>query len=179
MLDPPARVAVIGIGNVLTGDDAIGPSVVRTFEAQWTVPEAVQVLDAGTPGLDLTAYIAGLEGVIFVDAVKAQGVPGTLRTLDRAELLRPSPALTLSPHQPGVREALLTAEFMGVTPARVRLIGVVPGVMDQGIGLSPAVHAALPAAVAAVAQTLLEWGLVPQVKEPPAVPDLWWEEPAR
>jgi hydrogenase maturation protease len=173
-----ARVAVIGIGNVLTGDDAIGPTVVRTFEAQWTVPEAVEVLDAGTPGLDLTAYIADLEGVIFVDAVKAAGAPGTLRILDKDELLRPSPMLTLSPHQPGVREALLTAEFMGVTPARVRLIGVVPGVLDQGIGLSPAVRAALPAAIAAVVQTLLEWGLAPIAKEQPVSPDVWWEKPA-
>ena len=45
-----AKIAVIGIGNVLAGDDAVGPHVVRVLEAHYELPDGVQVIDAGTPG---------------------------------------------------------------------------------------------------------------------------------
>lgn len=146
-----ARVAVIGIGNVLTGDDAVGPHVVRVVEARYALPPDVQVIDAGTPGYDLTAFLVGLDAAILVDAVKARAAPGELRVFEKADLLSRKPVLAVSPHEPGVREALLNADFMGVAPPVVRLVGVVPARTETGIGLSPAVRAAIPAAVERVA----------------------------
>jgi hydrogenase maturation protease len=169
------RVAIIGIGNVLAGDDAIGPHVVRTVEARYEVPEGVQVIDAGTPGYDLTAFLAGMDAVVLVDAVKAKGTAGEVRTYGKAELLEKRPVLALSPHEPGVREALLNADFMGVTPASVRLVGVIPGQVETGIGLSGPVRAAVPVAVARVASELAALGLVLRKRTPPREPDLWWE----
>jgi hydrogenase maturation protease len=170
-----ARVAVIGIGNVLTGDDAVGPHVVRALEARYELPEDVQVIDAGTPGYDLTAFLVGLDAALLVDAVKAKGAPGELRVYDKAELLARKPVLAVSPHEPGVREALLNAEFMGVSPPVVRLVGVVPAATETGIGLSPAVRAAVPVAVARVAAELASLGVALRERVPPGAPDLWWE----
>jgi hydrogenase maturation protease len=171
-----ARVAVIGIGNVLTGDDAVGPTVLKLLEAAYEVPEDVLVLDAGTPGLDLTAFLADLEGVVLVDAVKARGAaPGELRVYGKDELLAKAPLLATSPHEPGVREALLNADFMGVAPPVARLVGVVPASVETGIGLSPAVRAALPAALARVRDELAALGVALRARTPPLAPDLWWE----
>jgi hydrogenase maturation protease len=173
----PPRMAVIGIGNVLTGDDAVGPHVVRVFEARYEVPADVQVMDAGTPGYDLTAFVAGLEALVLVDAVKAKAAPGTLRVYDKEELLKKAPLMAMSPHEPGVREALLNAEFMGVSPGVVKLVGVVPASVATGIGLSAEVRAAIPAAVAQVAKELLAVGVAVTERVPPVEPDLWWEKP--
>ncbi len=165
-----ARVAIIGIGNVLTGDDAVGPHVVRVVEARYALPEDVQVIDAGTPGYDLTAFLVGLDAALLVDAVKAKGAPGELRVYDKAELVTRKPVPALSPHEPGVREALLNADFMGVTPPVVRLVGVIPARTDTGIGLSPEVRAAIPGAVERVAAELrARGGGVPQ-RGPPRAP---------
>jgi hydrogenase maturation protease len=172
------RFAVIGIGNVLTGDDAVGPTVVRMLEAAFEAPSDVLLLDAGTPGLDLTAYLAGLEGVILVDAVRAQGAPGELRLYGLDELLARAPPLATSPHEPGVREALLHAQFMGVAPRTVRLVGVIPASVETGVALSPPVRAALPAALARVREELAALGAPLVERAPPRVPDLWWERPA-
>ncbi len=169
------RISIIGIGNVLAGDDAIGPTVVRVVEARYELPESVQVIDAGTPGYDLTAFLVGLDAVVLVDAVKAKGTAGEVRTYDKAGLLEKKPILALSPHEPGVREALLNADFMGVTPAVVRLVGVVPARTETGIGLSDAVRAAVPAAVAQVARELAALGVELRERAPPRPPDLWWE----
>ena len=169
------RVAIIGIGNVLTGDDAIGPHVVRVVEARYALPDDVQVIDAGTPGYDLTAFMAGLDAVLLVDAVKAKGAAGELRVYDRAELVAKRPVLAVSPHEPGVREAIMNADFMGVTPKVVRLVGVIPAATATGIGLSAAVRAAVPAAVARVAEELAALGVPVAERSPPREPDLWWE----
>ena len=170
------RISVIGIGNVLAGDDAVGPHVVRLLEARYELPAGVQVIDAGTPGYDLTAFLAGFDAAVLVDAVKAQGAPGELRVYDKQTLLEKPPMLAMSPHEPGVREAVMNAEFMGVAPRVVRLVGVIPESVATGIGLSPAVRAAVPGAVAAVLRELEGLGAQATERTPPAEPDLWWEK---
>jgi hydrogenase maturation protease len=153
--------------------------VVRLFEAAYEVPAGVEVLDAGTPGLDLTAYLSGLDAVVLVDAVKASAAPGALLLYSKEELLRKAPIVATSPHEPGVREALLHAEFQGVAPPAARLVGVVPGRVETGIGLSEPVRAALPRAVEQVAAELAALGAPPRRRDPPARPDLWWEATGR
>ena len=170
-----AKVAVIGIGNVLAGDDAVGPHVVRVLEARYELPEGVSVIDAGTPGYDLTAFLAGMDAVVLVDAVRAKGAPGELRTYGVQALLEKAPILALSPHEPGVREALLNAQFMGVLPPAVKLVGVIPGATESAIELSPAVRGAIGAAVDAVVAELGALGVTLARRDPPREPDLWWE----
>ena len=101
-------IAIIGLGNVLMGDDALGPWVIHHLETVWDVPPEVALVDVGTPGLDLVPYVAGPAGIVLVDTVSARdAAPGTLRTFDREALLRFAPKPRLSPHDPGVTEALL------------------------------------------------------------------------
>lgn len=171
-----ARVAVIGIGNVLTGDDAIGPYVVRVLEAQWTFPEDVEVYDGGTPGMDLAPQITGLEALVIVDAVRAKGgAPGDLRVYSKQEILKGAPVQAMSPHDPGVRESLLNADFLGVCPETVRLVGAIPASVETGLGLSAPVRAAVPKLVEQVLAELRALGVSPAPRVPPAEPDLWWE----
>jgi hydrogenase maturation protease len=146
------------------------------FEAEYEVPPDVQILDAGTPGLDLTAYFSEVEAVVIVDAVKAKAPAGEVRVYDKETLTKKSPILAVSPHEPGVREAILNAEFIGCAPRVVRLVGVVPGSVDYRLGLSAEVLAAVPAAVARVVAELRALGVEPRPRVPPRAPDLWWEK---
>jgi hydrogenase maturation protease len=169
------KARVLGLGNVLLGDDALGPTVAHRLAAGWSFPEGVEVLDLGTPGLDLIPYVTGVDVVVLVDTVKAAAPPGSLRVYGREDILRHPPGPRLSPHDPGVKEALLTAALMGEAPREVRLVGVVPERVDTGIGLSPALRAALPVVEAAVVAELQRLGLTPQPVVVPADPQLWWE----
>jgi hydrogenase maturation protease len=172
-----ARVGVIGIGNVLMGDDAVGAHVVKRLEAGWTLPPDVSVLEAGTPGAALPIHLEGLEAAVVVDAVRVRGQPGEIRVLDKAALLARRPMLPISPHEPGLREALFALEFQGSAPAEVRLVGVVPGEIAMGVGLSAPVRAAVPEALAEVLRQLGRLGVDPRPRHPPGEPDLWWEVP--
>ncbi len=170
-----APVAVLGLGNVLMGDDALGPWVVAQLQAAYDFPPEVELLDLGTPGLDLHPFLAGRSAVVLVDVVRSDGPAGTLRRYTKDEILRHVPGPRVSPHDPGVKEALLSLDFAGDGPADVILVGVVPGSVESGTRLSDAVRAAADGAQAAVLDELRRLGHEPQRRAQPAQPDLWWE----
>jgi hydrogenase maturation protease len=170
-----ARIGVLGIGNVLMGDDALGPYVVKLLEARYEVPGGVEIAELGTPGGDLPLFLDGLEAAVVVDTVKAAGEPGEIRLLDKAQLLSRKPVLPATPHEPGLREALFTLEFQGRGPREVRFVGVVPSSVEMAVGLSPAVRASVPAAVAQVVRELESMGIAVRERREPHPPDLWWE----
>ncbi len=169
------RVVVLGVGNVLMGDDALGPAIIKHLEAAYEFPKGVSVFDAGTPGLDLTPYIADKDALIVVDTVDAEGQAGELRQYRREAVLKYAPLPRLNPHEPGLKEALLTLEFSGGGPEEVLLVGVIPSQVEPGAGLSPAVEAAVPDVLSAVVQELERLGAPPIPKPSPDVPDLWWK----
>jgi hydrogenase maturation protease len=171
------RTAIIGIGNVLNGDDGIGPTVVKVLAALYEFPEGVTCEDLGTPGYELITFIMEQEAVVLVDATRLKGAPGEVHVVDKPELLkRPLPGV-LSAHEPGVREALLNAEFQGVAPKVFKLVGVIPEQVESNAPLSPVVRAAVQTACKAVLMELEKVGVKPTLRSPPAVPDLWWEKP--
>jgi hydrogenase maturation protease len=169
------KVAVVGLGNVLVGDDAFGPYVVRLFEARYEAGPDVAALDLGTPGLDLAPHLEGLEALIVVDTVSSDGSPGTLKLYGKDALLsRPAPPRT-NPHQPGVKETLLRLEVEDAAPSDVLLVGVVPGATETGVGMTPPVREAAEAALEAVIAELERLGYPVSDRKPPVDPDIWWE----
>jgi hydrogenase maturation protease len=167
------KIGVYGIGNVLIGDDAVGPTVVNLLDALWEFPEGVVVEDLGTPSLDLAYRLTGLDAVIFVDAVSAKLEPGTIRLYRRDEILKNPPGLRLSPHDPSLKETLLTCEFLGDCPKDIILVGVVPEAAGE-FGLSAAVQAAVPLAAAAVIEELARLGAVARQRAGGGVVRPWW-----
>ncbi len=169
------RVSVVGLGNVLMGDDAFGPMVIRALETAYEFSPAVSVSDLGTPGLDLIPYFTDIRALVIVDTVSSAGAPGELRLYRRDEILRTPPQPRLSPHDPGLKEALLTAEFAGNGPRDVLLVGAIPGPVRTAVGLSEPVRAAVPAAVAEVVRELERLGVPARAREAPLPLDPWWE----
>ena len=170
-------VRILGLGNVLMGDDAFGPWVVEYLQANYELPEEVTVIDVGTPGLDLVPYLAGATHLVIVDTVKSDGKPGELRLYRKQEILRYPPQPRLSPHDPGVKETLLTLDFAGTGPGDVLLVGAIPASSAMGVGLSGAVKDAVPLAAGEVVRELARLGLGARKRSPasPVVP--WWEQP--
>ena len=168
------EIRVLGLGNVLMGDDAAGPWVVEHLRAGWSFGPGVSVTDLGTPGLDLVPHLSGARVVVLVDTVKADAPPGTLRLYRRDEVLRHPPGPRTSPHDPAVKETLLYLELAGTGPEELLLVGIVPGSVEKGLGLTPAVSEAVPRAAEAVLEELRRLGApaVPRADASPAAP--WW-----
>jgi hydrogenase maturation protease len=169
---------VLGLGNVLMGDDGVGPAVLRAFDEQYVVGPAVSIVDLGTPGLDLSPWLADVDRVILVDAVQAPLPPGSVRLYLKHDLLQEMPTVRTSPHDPGVRETLLALEFAGRAPREVTLIGVVPARAAMSLDLSPEVASAIPAAVRAVVEALERFGVDVQSRPHPLRHVPWWARAA-
>jgi hydrogenase maturation protease len=174
---------VLGLGNVLMGDDGFGPQVVRAFAEQYVVGPEVEVVDLGTPGLDLTPWLADARHVIVVDTVRADHPPGTLRVYDKADIVRHAPKARVSPHDPGLKETILTLEFAGRAPRTVTLVGAVPETVAMGTELSRPARRAVPEAIAAILTALerLHIAVRPRGGEPFAQDTHypWWMTCAR
>jgi hydrogenase maturation protease len=168
-------VRILGVGNVLCSDDGLGPYAIATLEALYEFPEPVEIVDAGTPGLDFTPYLADAGAVIVLDTVAGDEPPGTLRLIRDREIVAKPPPPRMTPHQPGLREALMATEFSECSPDRILLIGVVPESTGQGTRLTPAVRDAVPALVEAVIEELEGLGIRPERRDPPVEPKIWWE----
>lgn len=173
---PGAKVRVLGLGNVLMGDDAVGPWVVEELTANWEFPEEVEIVDVGTPGLDLVPYLADADTVLIVDTVKSDGPPGRIRVYEREQLFARPAQPRLSPHDPGLGETLFTLTLAGSAPSDVVLIGVVPGPVDKGIGLSPGVQDSVRLAAAMVVERLTSLGFAPRRRGDSIESSPWWEK---
>lgn len=171
------QIAVLGLGNILMGDDALGPHVIAHLMAGYDFPPEVALEDLGTPGLDLHPHLAGHGVLILVDVVKSKGSAGELRLYDKEQILKYPPGPRVSPHDPGVKEALLGLQFAGTDPKEVLLVGVIPDDTSQlEVGLSEPVRQAIPVAITAVLAELEKLGY-PAVPRPGAdQPDIWWEK---
>jgi hydrogenase maturation protease len=168
-------VAVLGIGNVLLGDDAVGPHVIAELEAGFDLDPDVLVRDAGTPGLDLVPMLEHRPAVVIVDSVKADAPPGTIKLFSKDEILAGRASIRFGPHEPALCDALASLEFSGAAPAEVVLVGIVPQTIQTGTALSPAVRAAVPAALREVVRQLARLGVGVMRRAQPRPPDVWWE----
>jgi hydrogenase maturation protease len=173
----PIVISVIGLGNVLMGDDGVGPYVVERLRAAYACPEGVELCDAGTPGLDLIPFLADTEACVIVDAVKSAGEPGEMRVYRLEEILAHAPLPRLGPHEPGVKETLITLHLAGRGPREVVLVGVIPEALEAHPGLSATIRGRVPDVMAQVCVELERLGAPLVAREVPGVPETWWERP--
>lgn len=81
----PCDLLVIGCGNILRGDDAVGPVLIRhLFERG--VPAGVRLVDGGTAGMDVAFGMRGASRVVIVDASATGAEPGTIYRVPAEEL---------------------------------------------------------------------------------------------
>jgi hydrogenase maturation protease len=150
---------VLGLGNVLLEDDGVGAAAVAQLLSRFETPRGARVLDGGTLGLSLLPYLDEADAVILVDAVSADGRPGSVIRLDGDDVA-PAVATRLSPHQVGVADLLDGARWLDRYPRRVVLLGLIPESMNLAVGLSPPVRGSLPELVELVVEEARALGFV-------------------
>jgi hydrogenase maturation protease len=136
------RAGLMGLGNVDYGDDGLGAYLAEALAMRLTAMgehELVRrVIDAGAvPERFIgTVKAGGYDNLLFVDAVEFGGEPGSVLLLDADEMGARFPQI--STHKISVH---LLAKLIGEDGrTTVRLLGVQPGSLKPGQGLSPALQ---------------------------------------
>ena len=144
---PRARLLVLGLGNYILTDDAIGLRVVRAVRDQLGSGEGIEVVESEEMGLSLLDHIVGYGELVIVDAIQTGSEPpGFVHELDGETL--PSRRVG-APHFLGVGDTLALGRLLGLPmPERVTIFALeVADPFTLGTGLTSAVQEALlPAA---------------------------------
>ncbi len=142
------KIAVIGVGQSLRGDDAAGLEAVRQWQEEY--PETgnrseVRVEASELPGLALIDLLSDTDAAIIVDAVQSSAKPGTIHRISPDELSAFTPDAQ-SAHGWGVAETLQLGRelYPALKKLPVRLIGIEAEQVSMGAGLSQSVSQAMP-----------------------------------
>lgn len=152
MSAPSAKTVVLGLGNILHGDDGVGAQVISLLRTDPRVPPEVSLVEGGTLGLELLPYVWDCTRLIVLDAVDVGEPPGTLVRMSEKELN--SLAGNSSVHQLGVSDLVVALRMLAERQPRVVLLGVQPASTDWSRKLSNLVAATIDSLVEAAVQEL-------------------------
>lgn len=153
---------VLGLGNVLCGDDGLGVAAVESLQRDYEIPPRVRIVDGGTLGLALLSQFEPTDDVILVDAVATEDPPGSLVRLEGDEV-GPAVRGRLSCHQVGVADLLDGLRWLDSYPRSLTLVGLVPETLEVQVARSAAVEEQLPRLVELIVSeaTRLGYELLP------------------
>lgn len=138
------KILILGVGNLLLKDEGVGIHVIRALENE-ELPPDVSLMDGGTGGLHLIAWIQDYDRIIMVDATLDDNPPGTIR------LIRPRYATDFPPlmsaHEIGLRDMIEAMILTGKLPDIQLIVISAADISEVGMELTPVVEAAVPKVV--------------------------------
>jgi hydrogenase maturation protease len=150
-----SRTLVLALGNPIRSDDGVGVAALRCLEADRRVPDSVDLVEGGTKGLELVAYISGMSRLLVLDAVDVGAIAGTILCI-RDEELRSLPG-NGNVHDLALADILNALRLLGQEPQEIILLGIQPATTELGTSLSESVESSLPLLVEAAVAQLSLW----------------------
>ncbi len=108
-------IVILGLGNILLGDEGFGVHFVRWFEERYRLPPEVEIVDGGTLGYLLLDNICNCRRLIVIDAIKIDDAPGSVYHFPGEEMALYMPPPT-SAHEVTFPDVLLKAELLNELP---------------------------------------------------------------
>lgn len=130
------RTAVIGIGNIERGDDAVGRVAAQRFRDG--VPTDVDVYEQDGEATALVDLLEGRSGVYLIDACSSGFPAGSIHRFDVSSAPLPDRAVRVSTHGFGLGEAIELARALGILPARCIVYAIEGVTFTTGAPLSRA-----------------------------------------
>lgn len=142
-VDHPARapILVLGLGNLLLRDDAVGLRLLELLADDERFESQVEFVDGGTQGLALLGYLSERRAVLILDAMALGAEPGSVHVLRGAEIDRFAARRAGSAHEGNALELLGAFRLLEREAPEFIVLGVEPAGVSTGIGLTPRVEA--------------------------------------
>jgi len=132
------KILILGLGNDLLADDAVGLLVARRLKTMHL--DNVEIIETAEHGMALLDYFIGFERAILVDAIQTKSAPiGTIHELDESDL---SEVFAPSPHFSGLPEMIHIAREMQLDfPKQFKIFAIeVEDVLTMGGKITPKVR---------------------------------------
>lgn len=149
------KILVLGIGNDILSDDAVGLVAARKLRGE--LSNDVEVEEAYGLGLELLETLEGYEYALLLDAVMTgQREPGTIMEFTQNDF---APEISSSPHYVGLPEVFKMAEKLHIPfPKEIRILALeVEDPYHIHEGLTVAVEEAIPALIKKAKEIIISW----------------------
>ena len=133
--------ALLGVGNLIQGDDAIGIIACAYLAHNFTFTPPLEIIEADVLGMKLLDFFIRFEKLLILDTMLIDEAPGSLWHVPASALEGLGFAKT-SAHEIGVLEALEMVQLLDAKLPQVEILGVVPEYVGLKMGLSPTLDAA-------------------------------------
>lgn len=135
------RILILGMGNILLGDEGVGVRAVEYIEKQ-KLPENVDLLDGGTGGFTLLSEIQKYDEVILIDATLDENPIGNFRVI-KPKYSSDYPK-AMSTHDIGLKDLIESASVMENLPTLHLIIVTIKDIQPMDLNLSPEIEKKLP-----------------------------------
>jgi hydrogenase maturation protease len=155
------RVLVACVGNIFLQDDGFGSAVAEALR-QRELPDLVRLVDYGIGSVHLVyELLGGYDLLVLVDTVgRQEGPPGSLFVIEpdlpprEVDPDDPLPQVLLDPHDLTPGDAMALVSSLGGLVCRVLVVGCQPMSVDEGLGLTHPVRAAVEPAATLVVEVV-------------------------
>ena len=141
---------VIGLGNILRGDDGIGAVIIKTLEKR-KISEPIQLCDAGSDAFAVLDHLLGLDPVLIIDCAKMGEIPGTVKRILTEDIKTLPSNVGMSLHGYSLAEVWQLSRSMGFDQELV-IIGVEPESIRFNTGISEVVKNSIPTIIKMVTE---------------------------
>lgn len=145
----PDEILILGVGNLLMGDDGVGIHVAGAL-VEMDLPPGVRVEDGGMGGVSLLNLWEDVENVILIDAADMGMPPGTCVAFSPEEVRSVKEDLRLSLHHADVLSLLTLMKTLAMKAPTIRVVGVQPERIGWLERLSEPLQRSMPAILALV-----------------------------
>ncbi|HWB32361.1 MAG TPA: hydrogenase maturation protease [Acidobacteriaceae bacterium] len=149
------QIAVLGLGNLMRTDDAVGMMALDDLRRDCSLPDDVLWIEGGTLGLDLLDALRGVTHLLALDAVDTGTAPGSIVCFANSELSQLP--VSKSAHLLGFSDLLNVLQLLGDRPEQVVLLGVQPAATGWGTTLTPQVETAKRNLIQVARSRIIRW----------------------
>jgi len=151
MIGADIKILILGIGNVLMGDEGIGVHAIKKLDEE-SLPPNVTLLDGGTGGFHLLEYLQEYPVIIMIDATMDGKPAGTISFIE-PRFATDFPK-SLSAHDIGLRDLIESAAVLGELPKMFLVTVTIDSIQSMEMNLSPGIEKQIPAVVEKVKKIL-------------------------
>ena len=149
-------IVVMGLGNVLLGDDGLGVYAVRTLEENYSHPW-IAYYDGGTHGLDLLPLMEEGSHLLMLDSIKGTGTPGSIVEFTEENISFSIP-LKFSTHDIALPDLLALLRLRrGEALKKILILGMISGPLAISDELSPGLQDSFPEFIHRATEVLQQW----------------------
>lgn len=138
------KILILGIGNLLMGDEGVGVHTIRELE-KISLPANIDLLDGGTGGFHLLEYFQTYKRLVMIDATMDGEKAGTIK------LIKPKFASdfpkALSAHDIGLKDLVESAAILGSMPEVYLFTITISEIKSMTMELSDEVRNAVPSVI--------------------------------